>query len=211
MSLLDRLHYTFSQHLNSEIVATLLCGSTINGLMTSSDIDCVIVVKKITPETSKSLSIARKEIEKLTNTECSTTVISLNDVINLTYTYSKIDGKAVQCLIEAGSECTKSNDVDFVIPTLSNEQIRKYSYANYWVIRSLLIKQLIRSEPTLSKSDFRKLAKIGLIATKMADQYTGKNSQILHKKLQDIKSAKYTDSRQNIFKVLIQCSELITD
>lgn len=186
---LQNIYDTHDAILGDELVAIVGCGSIRNDLHDAHDVDFVVVVQELTPSVVGGLSKARDTLIAILPVEPSSTVITSDDVTFLPDRFLLLDGKAVQALIEAGTDmvCSKK---DLHIPALTQDRMLDFSRQNAAYLRSLLTKHLIRSSQAIHMDDRVKMAKIGLIICKMLAQASmlhdadssGLRSKLMHLK-----------------------------
>lgn len=205
----DELCKQFHKYLKDDLAGVVLCGSASYPERNPSDIDCVIIVNKLTTTVSIELSRASDEIEKKLGIPCSTTIITVADLERLNDNFLKMDGKAVQCLIEANDETTCLIRQGLIIQTLSEDKIKKYSYQNYWILRALLVKTLTRSKSPMTSAQRLKICKIALITAKMASQYTGDALTEITGALNAAKKGVSELSDEQLHSLIIRCSNLL--
>lgn len=171
----DLLKYIFNKHveeMDKNFLGIIFCGSVLvkPDANSRSDIDFIIVLDGISAENLEAMSRVRTDLTDEIGRECSNTILLMSDFKNINLRFRHIDGKAVQAVIQANSTNSIFTNSTLQIPALSSKQIAEFSEHNFYVLRSLLVKTLVRSEIPMADDVKVKTSKIALAACKMVLQ-----------------------------------------
>lgn len=168
-TLTDELFDIHDSCLKSELGGIIVCGSsTLNHDSQIRDVDYIVIIKKSNSEILQKLATIRENLSKEYNIQFSNTIGLKEDVENIKYNYKNMDGKLVQAIIELTPQNTRLHNVN--ISKLNEKEIKLFSVHNYYQLKLLLNKLLIRQTKNLRNDEKLKILKVARIALKMMHQ-----------------------------------------
>lgn len=177
--ILDAIYEQHHAALGAELWAIIGCGSIGEGQAmrsamgsamksASGDIDYLVVLETVDVRTCLIAAQVRAQLEAQYGIDMSNTVVAAADYELFLQRPQALDGKAAQAFIEVyGQPALLRANRSIVWRLPSDEAIVQFSITNFFMLKALLVKQLVRADQHIS---IHKLSKLALICLKMAAQ-----------------------------------------
>lgn len=177
--IVDKIFTVHQVKLGKDLTGIIFCGSiATSDSPTGSDVDYVVIVSAMDSEIVKAVTEVRSELDAQLAFEVSNTLVAIDEVMHLASVYRHVDGKAVQAIIESDTNKIRMNTSRLQIPQLSQAELFEFSRYNYFTLRMLLVKMLVRAGSPLGVVEKKKMAKVALIMIKMLRQMNFTNSNL---------------------------------